>query len=83
MRSTTSRRSQPDRRLGVRRDDYLVRRRHELLERVPDDIDGVGVDDEAVGGDAVRAQQIERPVEPAPRGRAPRVLVDDVAVTRR
>ena len=57
-------------RLGVRRDDHLVRRRHELLERVADDVDGVGVDDEAVGGDAVRAQQVERAVEPAPRGGA-------------
>ena len=66
----------------MRRDDYLVRRRHKLLERIPDHIDGVGIDDEAVRGDAVRAQQIERAVEPAPRGGAARVLVDDVAVTR-
>ncbi len=56
-------------RLRVRGDDNRVRRRHELAERVPDDVDGVRVDDEAVGCDPVLAQELERPVEPPTRRR--------------
>ena len=43
-------------RLRVRGDDDGVGRGHELPERVANDVDGVRVDDEAVGGDAVLAQ---------------------------
>ena len=51
--STTFRRSQPDLRLRMRRDDDLVRRRLELCERVLHRLDGVGLDDEPGRGDAL------------------------------
>ena len=70
-------------RLRVRGDDDGVGRRHELRERIAHDVNGIGVDDEAVGGDAVRPQQVEGLVEPAARRRAARVLVDDEAFSRR
>ena len=50
-------RSQPDRCSRVRRDDDLVDRRLELGERVAHRVDRVGLDDEAVRGDARLAQQ--------------------------
>src|SRR5439155_7730128 len=66
----------------VGRDDDLVRARLELHERVAPGGDRVRVDDVARGLDALRAKRLERPVEPAARGGATRVLVDDVALAR-
>src|SRR5205807_1863043 len=72
---------QPPRlRLRVGRHDDRVRL--ELGDRVAHGADGVGVDDEPVGGDAGAAEQLERVVEPSPGGRATGVLVDDVALAR-
>src|SRR5207248_2798601 len=73
--------SQPARLLArMRRDDDLVRPLLELDERVPDSRDRIGLDDEARGGDALRAQRLERPLQPAPGRGAAGVLVDDVAL---
>src|SRR5204862_3773254 len=69
-------------RLRVRRHDDLVRRRLELGEGVADGVDGVGVDDEPVRRDPGVTQHLQRPLEPAARGGAARVLVDDVALAR-
>ena len=66
MRSTTSRRSQPELAFGCRDDDGAGRG-HELPERVANHVDGVRVDDEAVRGDAVLAQELERLVQPPAR----------------
>ena len=66
--------------LRVRRDDDLVGL--ELVDRVAERGHGIGLDDDAVRGDACRAQQLERLVEPPPRGGAARVVVDDVALAR-
>ena len=78
MRSTTSRRSQPELAFGCGDDDGAGRG-HELPERVANDVDGVRVDDEAVRGDAVVAQAARASGRPPARRRAPRVLVDNVA----
>ena len=43
---------------------------------------GIGLDDEAVRGDRLLAEELERLVEPAAGGGAARVVVDDVALPR-
>src|SRR5439155_6700225 len=66
----------------MRRDDDLVGRRLELVQRVANGGDGVGLDDQARCRDALRPQNLERPIEPPACRGAPRVLVDDVALPR-
>ena len=65
--------------LGMRRDEDLVDGRLERRERVADGGRGIRLDDVAVGRDPGLAQMVERPLEAAPRRRAARVGVDDVA----
>ena len=64
------------------RDDDLVGRGLELRERVPNGLHRIGIDDEPVRGDPVRAEQIQCLVEPAAGRGAAGVLVDDVACAR-
>ena len=66
--------------LRMRRDDHLVG--PELVDRVAQRRDRIGLDDDSVRMHAGLAQEVERPVEPAARGGAPRVVVDDVALAR-
>ena len=83
IRSTTWRRIHPERDSGCVETMMLVDRRLELGERVADGVHRVGLDDEPVGRDPGLAQLVERLVEPAPRRRPARVLVDDVPLARR
>src|SRR5438067_35427 len=62
------------------RDDDGVRL--ELVDRVAQGRDGIGLDDDAVCRDACGAKHAERLVEPAAGGRAARVVVHDVALAR-
>ena len=68
--------------LGMRRDENLVDRRLERRERIANRRRRIRLDDVAVGRDAGLAQVPERALEPAPRRRAARVGVDDVAPLR-
>ena len=67
--------------LGMGRDDDLVDLRLELRERVAHRVDRVGLDDEAVRPRCRRRAAASSVWSSRrPRRRAPRVLVDDVAV---
>src|SRR5581483_6125486 len=61
-------------------DDHLVRL--ELVDAVAEDGDRIGLEGDAVGGNAFAAQLVERLVEAPTRRRASRVVVDDVALPR-
>src|SRR2546421_2608489 len=64
----------------MRGDDHLVRL--QLLDRVPHGCDGIGLHHDARRGHPLLAQQLERLVQPPPRCRLARVVVDDVALAR-
>src|SRR4029078_2939765 len=66
----------------VRRDDDLVRPRLQLGECILERRDRIRLDHVARRGDALAAQGLERPLEPAAGRGAACVLVDDVALAR-
>src|SRR4029453_884177 len=68
--------------LRVCRDDDLGRPRLEHLDRIAHGVRGIRVDDETVGGNPGLTELRQRALEPPTRGRAPRVLVDDVTGMR-